>query len=283
MNDNQVIDAMLGSPRAFTVAAAGCGKTELLGKIIAHPRSGRQLVLTHTHAGVGALKKRLIERRVPIEKYQLDTIAGWCLRYASAYPEISGLRSNVQMLPDWSAAYSGAERICNTSLGRRIISQSYDGVLIDEYQDCSVQQHAVVLSIGNSIPYRGFGDPLQTVFGFNNDRCVTWPTIQEDFEVMESMLCCPWRWYRQGRNRELGQWLIEARRQLEETGRLEISNSAPVTWLPHDSSVWAKVCRSIAARKETAVAILKWPRECKLLAQRLGGFWAIVERFDAQT
>lgn len=84
------VDAMLGSQRAFAVAAAGCGKTELLGQVVADERSGRQLVLTHTHAGVAAIKKRLTDMHVPHDKFYLDTIAGWCLRYGAAYPAISG-------------------------------------------------------------------------------------------------------------------------------------------------------------------------------------------------
>ena len=50
------VEAMLRSRRSFAVAAAGCGKTDLLARLVADQRSGRQLVLTHTHAGVAAIK-----------------------------------------------------------------------------------------------------------------------------------------------------------------------------------------------------------------------------------
>lgn len=280
------VEAMLGSRRSFTVAAAGCGKTELLGQLVADHRSGRQLVLTHTHAGVAAIKKRLAALGVPNNKFHLDTIAGWSLHYGAAYPAISNYRPGAEANPDWSATYPGAEKVCRSALGKRVICESYNGVLVDEYQDCSLKQHSLVCSLAECIPCRGVGDPLQTVFGFRDDPVVPWPTIQKDFSVVEGALTKLWRWDRPGCNTELGQWLIAARTQLEETGRLVIADDAPVTWVEHNPKVeapeaWATMCWNVAAQAtETVVAVLKWPNKCKDLARRMGGRWPIVERFD---
>lgn len=277
---------MLGSTRSFAVAAAGCGKTELLGQIVADQRSGRQLVLTHTHAGVAAIKKRLAGMYVPQDKFHLDTIAGWCLRYGAAYPAISGYQSGAEADPDWNATYPGAEKVCRTALGKRIIRESYNGVLVDEYQDCSLSQHALVCAIAENIPCRGVGDPLQTIFNFRDDPVVPWETIKADFQVVDDALMEPWRWRREGRNAALGDWLVEARIQLEETGRLVIDTDAPVTWVQHNRAVespeaWADTCRNgKPAPNETVIAILQWPNNCRDLARRLGGRWPIVERFD---
>ena len=283
---NAAVEAMLGSRRSFVVAAAGCGKTELLGQLVADQRSGRQLVLTHTHAGVAAIKKRLVDMRVPHDKFHLDTIAGWCLRYGAAYPAISGYRPGAEADPDWTATYPGAVKVCRTALGKRVISESYQGVLVDEYQDCSLNQHALVRALAECIPCRGVGDPLQTIFGFRDDPVVPWSTIKTDFEVVDDALTEPWRWRREGRNAALGEWLVSARRQLETTGRLVIADDAPVTWVQHDATVeapdaWAATCRSVnALTNETVAAILKWPNNCRDLAKRMGGRWPIVERFD---
>lgn len=280
------VEAMLASPRAFAVAAAGCGKTELLGQIVADERSGRQLVLTHTHAGVAAIKRRLADKHVPHDRFHLDTIAGWCLRYGAAYPTISGFRPGAEADPDWVAAYPGAEKVCRTPLGRRVVGESYDGVLVDEYQDCSLKQHSLVRALAECVPCRGVGDHLQTVFGFREDPVVPWGTIETDFEIIDRVLAEPWRWRREGRNAQLGDWLVEARTQLETTGRLVITERAPINWVQHEDAVeppaaWAATCRSVAATaNETVVAILKWPNECKDLARRMGGRWPIVERFD---
>jgi len=283
---NAAVEAMLGSTRSFAVAAAGCGKTELLGQLVADQRSGRQLILTHTHAGVAAIKKRLADMRVPHDKFHLDTIAGWCLRYGAAYPAISGYHPGAEADPDWTATYPGAEKVCRTALGKRIISESYAGVLVDEYQDCSLKQHALVRALSESIPCRGVGDPLQTIFGFRDDPVVPWDTIKTDFEVVDDALTEPWRWRREGRNAALGEWLVAARKQLNETGRLVIRDDAPVTWVQHDAAVeapdaWASTCWNVnTPSNETVVAILKWPNKCKNLAKRMGGRWPIVERFD---
>ncbi|MCZ2112210.1 MAG: UvrD-helicase domain-containing protein [Dehalococcoidia bacterium] len=283
---NAAVEAMLGSRRSFAVAAAGCGKTELLGQLVADHRSGRQLVLTHTHAGVAAIKKRLADMRVPPDKFHLDTIAGWCLRYGAAYPAISGYRPGAEADPDWTATYPGAEKVCRTALGKKVIGESYSGVLVDEYQDCSLKQHALVSALAECIPCRGVGDPLQTIFGFRDDPVVPWATIKSDFEVVDDALTEPWRWRREGRNAELGEWLVAARQQLEATGRLVIAEDAPITWVSHNAAVevpdaWATTCRNVnSPATDTVVAILKWPSKCKDLAKRMGGRWPIVERFD---
>lgn len=279
------LEAMLGSTRSFAVAAAGCGKTELLGQLVADHRSGRQLVLTHTHAGVAAIKKRLADMHVPQEKFHLDTIAGWCLKYGASYPAISGYRPGAEADPDWSATYPGAEKVCRSALGKKVIRESYDGVLVDEYQDCSLRQHALVSALAECIPCRGVGDPLQTIFGFRDDKVVPWETIRTDFAVVEDALTTPWRWRREGSNAGLGEWLVTARRQLMETGQVELADG-PVTWVQHDpamssSEAWALACRSVSAPPtETTVAILQWPPECVELAKRMGGRWPVVERFD---
>lgn len=287
---NRALEAMLSSRRAFAVAAAGCGKTELLGQFVADQRSGRQLVLTHTHGGVAAIKKRLLQMRVPQEKFHLDTIAGWSLRYGTAYPAISGIHTDAEKQEiDWEALasqiYPGAERVCRSALGRSVIRASYDGLLVDEYQDCSDHQHAVVRAVGDCIPYRGVGDPMQTIFAFRDQPCVAWDAIRADFDVVEGALCEPWRWRGPGRNASLGNWLVEARHQLATTKRLEIANDAPVTWVRHPTSsspteVWAAACATAGTRNESVVAILKWGRTCKPLARRLGGRWPVVETFD---
>src|SRR5882757_2289462 len=77
------------------IAAAGCGKTEQIANA-ARLSAGRRLILTHTHAGVDVLRERLKKLNVPKSKYRLETIAGWCLRYAASFPTRSGL---AQLVP----------------------------------------------------------------------------------------------------------------------------------------------------------------------------------------
>ena len=282
---SEAVEAMLGSRRAFAIAAAGCGKTELLARFVEDGRSGRQLILTHTHAGVAALRKRLTKMGVPREKYHLDTIAGWSLKYCAAYPNISGYRLTRAAKPDWIEIYQGAERVCRSGLGKRVIRESYDGVIVDEYQDCVLKQHAIMTVLGDCIPCRGVGDPLQTVFGFRkDDPVIPWDTVWQDFEVIPDALRVPWRWRREGHNERLGEWLVAVRKQIETGQHLEIAKDAPVTWLPWTSDEEVKqqaaACSKAGQFKDSVAAILRRPNRCPKLAQRLGGRWPIVERFD---
>lgn len=77
------------------------------------------------------------------------------------------------------------------------------------------------------------GDPLQKIFGFRDDPVVPWNTIKTAFEVVDAALREPWRWRREGCNAQLGEWLADARRQLETTKRLVIAEGAPVTWIQY--------------------------------------------------
>src|SRR3546814_2454749 len=69
------------------VAPAGQGKTELIATAAALGR--RALILTHTHAGVHAIRSRLKRLRVSHASVSVATIAGWCMRYAHAFPGVA--------------------------------------------------------------------------------------------------------------------------------------------------------------------------------------------------
>lgn len=69
---------------AAVVAPAGHGKTEIIANVAA--LSGRALILTHTHAGVHAIRSRIKRLGIPHTRVAVDTIAGWCMRYAHAFP-----------------------------------------------------------------------------------------------------------------------------------------------------------------------------------------------------
>jgi DNA helicase-2/ATP-dependent DNA helicase PcrA len=274
------LERLLEARRGFTVAAAGCGKTQLLTRLASDERSGRQLVLTHTHAGVAALKKRLDDARTPIAKFHLDTIAGWCLRYGAAFPSISGVTPETEAQPDWSQVYVGAEKVIRSQIGRRVIAESYSGALVDEYQDCTQAQHRVVMALADVLPCRGVGDPMQAIFGFRHDPSVGWSDIRASFEPTPPLLH-PWRWERAGCNVALGRWLVEAREQLETTGKLYVAEEAPVNWVAHGADdERAATCRRVGSPQESTVAILRRPPQCIELAKRLGGRWPVVERFD---
>src|SRR5262245_39743195 len=85
-----IATALALARRGCVPAAAGCGKTEAIAAAVGAGGGGRQLILTHTHAGVRALRQRLEKYKVPKSRYHIDTIAGWALTYAVHYPQLSG-------------------------------------------------------------------------------------------------------------------------------------------------------------------------------------------------
>ena len=79
--------------RAYLCAPAGCGKTHLVGETVARYSTGRELILTHTNAGVDALRRQLRDQRAASGTYHIDTIAGWALRYVTAFPRTAGCQA----------------------------------------------------------------------------------------------------------------------------------------------------------------------------------------------
>lgn len=200
--------------RGCIVAAAGCGKTEQIARAVACSNR-RRLVLTHTHAGVDAIKGRLRKLKVPPQKYCLDTIAGWCLRFATSFPKRSGIRSQYpSSATEWDAVYAAASRLLQCGAVSGIVEASYGGLFVDEYQDCSPQQHAVICLLAQRLPTCVFGDPLQAIFDFGGQRPVDWQTeVFPTFPQMDELIT-PWRWKR-ANNIDLANWLQSARRALE--------------------------------------------------------------------
>ena len=58
----------------YVVAPAGYGKTHLIAESTARS-AGRQLILTHTYAGVNALRRKMRILGVGDKFYRIDTIA----------------------------------------------------------------------------------------------------------------------------------------------------------------------------------------------------------------
>ena len=136
------------------VLPAGAGKTELIARATRFASSSdtRQLILTHTHAGVHALRARLAHLGVPAHSYTLTTIAGWALEWVLHYPTISGVE-NAQPTDSsgWNAVYEGARRVLKNPHLAASVRASYGGGFVDEYQDCTLDQHELSLALGELI------------------------------------------------------------------------------------------------------------------------------------
>lgn len=154
-------EALAKNPRGAMVAAAGCGKTHTIATAVAQHGGGRELILTHTHAGVDALRARLVRFGVAEKAYHVDTIAGWALHLATAFPKTSDLPTSMPRKDvEYTAVYRAATRLLMLRPVQEIIRASYTGVYVDEYQDCTVQQHGLVIALRDILPCRIVGDEL---------------------------------------------------------------------------------------------------------------------------
>ncbi|MGI8792654.1 MAG: UvrD-helicase domain-containing protein [Acidimicrobiales bacterium] len=267
---------LANAERAFLLAPAGCGKTELIAAAIASSASGRQLVLTHTHAGVGALRARLLRFGVPPRSFHVDTIAGFALRYASGYPATSGLTELQPTGGGWAAVYGAAQRVLTGRIGLEVLRASYDGIYVDEYQDCTADQHAVILALAEARPCRVLGDPLQGIFGFAG-KLVDWDDdVAPEFEELPS-LSTPWRWVTS--NPALGEWLLGIREALSARQPLDLTG-APIALDESTPNKQVAACHRAAVAGGSVVGIRKWAHDAHGVARKLGGRFTSMEEMD---
>lgn len=210
--------------KGYVIAPAGFGKTHLIALAVNESKD-RQLILTHTFAGVHSLKQKLQILDVSSSKYQIDTIASFTLRLCLAYPKTSGWNIEKPAGDEWDKLYNSAKKLLEKEFIKRIIKNSYTGVYVDEYQDCSQSQHKLILNIANELPCRVLGDPLQAIFDFNQ-TVVDWEKdVFTDFEKLGE-LEIPWRWKRSGAT-ELGEWLKSTREHLIAGKKIDLTSALP--------------------------------------------------------
>jgi DNA helicase-2/ATP-dependent DNA helicase PcrA len=210
------------------VAAAGCGKTEQIALAVAalsatESGTARPLILTHTFAGVDVIRKRLSKMKVSAKSYQLDTIASWSLRFATAYPKTSKISSPSPVTnDDWDELYPVATRLVASGTVDDVLSASYSRIFVDEYQDCVADQHTLITSLNRVLPVCIFGDPLQSIFKFAG--AIDWDSDIEPYFPQLLKLTKPWRWSKEGANSALGIKLAELRKSIEAGTALDFTN-----------------------------------------------------------
>lgn len=210
--------------KGYVLAPAGYGKTQLIALAV-NMASHRQLILTHTFAGVNSIKAKLNLLGVPSAKYQVDTIASWTLRLCLAYPKTSGWLIENPSAQEWDKLYESCRGLLSKEFIRFVICSSYSGVYIDEYQDCSEIQHTLVCTLSEYLPCRVLGDPLQAIFDFA-DKPVDWDKhIYPHFQCLGE-LQTPWRWHNAGAP-ELGDWLKKVRNTLMAGQKVDLRLALP--------------------------------------------------------
>ena len=219
----------------LVVAPAGCGKTELiLSSLKRHEGPKPILVLTHTNAGVGALRGRLSRLGVRASCYRVATIDGWAIRLISMFPLRSGHDPKIiiRERPDYVAVRDSTWRLIRAGHVNNFIAASYSRLLVDEHQDCSYRQHAIVYHLAKVLPTCIVGDPLQSIFGFDSrDELPDWNSIVASHFPVTRTLDTPWRWINADCV-EFGRWLLDVRSRLLSKQPIDLA-SAPksVKWI----------------------------------------------------
>ncbi len=290
---DEVVSSSVG--KGYLVAPAGYGKSHLIARAVKSSR-GPQLVLTHTYAGVNSLRRKFREENVLAESVHLTTIASWALRLCLAFPKTSGWVEQAPQGSQWSEVYARCTDLLKNGFVRDIMLASYTGVFVDEYQDCSVSQHGLVRTLGDELPLRVFGDPLQAIFDSINsktDQPVNWDSdVASEFKCL-GQLPEPWRWKRVG-TQDIASWLDEIRQKLLRGEPIDLSkkrpNSVKLLIVDDDDALrkgQISTCRRFQNSDSDSVAAIHTgdgvhKAKCHRLAKQCSGRFSSIEEVEGQ-
>lgn len=214
-------EEFLSHQKSKIVAPAGYGKTHSLAQCIKHVQD-EALILTHTHAGVAAIKDKLKSQFIAPEKYHVETISSFSQKYTNSYYLGGDLPEQDASNEYHSFMLEKSRKICATSIIQDVLNNSYERIFVDEYQDCTQEQHALLQELSKSLPIHIFGDPMQGIFGFRGQQLVDFDSDLDEYSESPS-LSIPYRWNNAGRN-GLGQDLHNMRTALEQGEDLDLNN-----------------------------------------------------------
>lgn len=227
---------LFAAQRGSVTAPAGCGKTQLIADTLGvHQGTKPLLILTHTNAGVSALRARMHHAKVPTAAYRIMTIDGFAIRLIRKFPMRSGHDPRILDLHDRNNDYveirAAASQLAASGHLKEVLQASYARLLVDEYQDCNHPQHSLVCAVSRIIPTCILGDPMQAIFGWPGNELVNWENdVLPNFPAI-GQLQTPWRWRLAGAER-LGTWLLEARDRLLAGHGVDLGTApAEVRWV----------------------------------------------------
>ena len=205
-------------PKSMVVAPAGHGKTYSIAECLIYTK-GKQLILTHTHAGVASLKEKIQAQGIAYNQYRVETITGFAQKYVIAF-----YCGNIPEQDNSGAYYpfiiEKAKKLFEVIPIRDVIKATYSGLFIDEYQDCTIRQHDLIKALAGILPTRVLGDHLQGIFDFKGEVLVDFDNDLNDFEKFPD-LSEPWRWKKE--NLDLGESLIKIRELLDNKRNVDLN------------------------------------------------------------
>ena len=232
---------LLSIRRGTVTAPAGCGKTHHIAESLTRHEGAKPiLILTHTNAGVAALRGRLDRAGVRPSAYRLLTIDGWAMWLVSMFPKRAAHDQSLFNLANPSTDYPNirvaAARLLKAGHVNDVLAASYARLIVDEYQDCSVRQHALVACASLTLSTAVLGDPMQAIFGFGMDDLAKWEEDVCKLFPLAGALATPWRWINAG-TEALGEWLLHVRKELLRGEPIDVREAPPeVTWVELDGT-----------------------------------------------
>lgn len=275
-------EQFMAERRACLIAPAGCGKTHAIVECL-KCSEGRQLVVTHTNAGVAVLRDRIRKAGISHARYKLETISSVAQKLALSYA-VSGdtpPQENTREYFPW--VLKKACEVAGKTHVKRMMNVSFSGVFVDEYQDCTVTQHRMLTSLAGDLPMRVLGDPMQGIFDFSpEDPIVDFEGDLREFKPYH--LTEPWRW--KSVNPALGEDIFSIRECLERGGHVNASGYREIRFvtvkMEEAVPTITRIGRAAATTGSTLIVVSdsRGSRPRVQVAKYFGGQCGIIEAID---
>lgn len=231
MSDASVGAALRSDARLVLIEApGGCGKTYQgaeYARELASSSSARLLILTHTHAACSVFAQRTSS----VGRVEIRTLDSLITQVAAAYHLGLALPADV-------GAWARQNRDGHHELAKRVsgllikhpmiaaaLARRYPTIICDEHQDCSLEQHAICMSLAHQgARMLLFFDPLQRIFKPNAKEEIDWNALRTQADAVEE-LDTPHRW--KACNEPLGQWILRARDALKKGQPVDLTGPLP--------------------------------------------------------
>ncbi len=135
------------------------------------------------------------------------------------------------------------------------ILNSYAGIIVDEYQDCTVPMHQLIVGLKALLPCRILGDELQGIFDFGRDPLVSWSDVTREFVNDLGELKTPHRWLK-AENEALGRWLLGARSDIQRDQEPDYRGS-PIDRLSVKYDKLSQMLTRLTNEKEGRICVIR--------------------------
>jgi DNA helicase-2/ATP-dependent DNA helicase PcrA len=163
------------------------------------------------------------------------TLDGFAIRLIQKFPLRSGHNPQIFELQDrdndYIAIRNAAVTLTQSGHLKDVLAATYARLLVDEYQDCNLQQHDMIAALSEVIPTCVLGDQMQAIFDLGGNNLVDWEWDVLPLFPEIGRLAVPRRWERLGMH-ELGSWLLEVREKLESGQDIDLREArGNVQWI----------------------------------------------------